>query len=292
MLRSPGFCQGSNGEETEVRIRYATSPGQLAGFDTESLRENYLVEDLFSSGEVRLAYTHHDRMIIGGAVPRAGQELPLEAVEEMRAEYFLERREIGIFALGGKGYVTVDGERYDVEAYGCLYVGLGERHVTFGSSDLATRFYFVSTLAHRKYPTRVSDKNSVRSFRMGDAEFANLRTLNQHIHADGIQSCQLMMGLTSLDPGSVWNTMPPHTHDRRSEVYLYVDLSKEARVLHFMGDPRETRHLVVANEEAVISPSWSIHSGAGTTRYSFIWAMAGENYTFDDMDHVSLEDLR
>jgi 4-deoxy-L-threo-5-hexosulose-uronate ketol-isomerase len=266
--------------------RYATSPDQLPLFDTTDLRERFLVPEVFVSGEVTAFYTHHDRIILGGAVP-AGSELVLPTPEELHAEYFLENRELGIINVGAPGTVTADGQTYALPTRACLYVGRGTRDITFADADASgAQFYLFSAPAHTTYPTTMvlPDQGTVRE--LGDQVTSNRRTLTQYIHENGVQSCQVVMGVTQLHPGSMWNTMPAHTHDRRTECYLYFDLPEDARVIHLMGEPTETRHIVVANRQAVISPSWSVHSGVGTAAYSFIWAMAGENKSFDDMDPV------
>jgi 4-deoxy-L-threo-5-hexosulose-uronate ketol-isomerase len=251
------------------------------------------VEDLFSEPEPKLVYTHHDRMLIGGVAPKDGP-VRLETPERLRVDYLLQRRELGIVNVGGPGAVTADGERFGLEAREALYVSRGTQEVVFESESAAdpARFYLVSALAHTEHETRKVSEPEAEAASMGSVERSNERTLRRYIHGGGAQSCQLMMGITTLGTGSMWNTMPPHVHDRRSEVYLYFDLPEDERVLHLMGEPQETRHLLVGNEEAVISPSWSIHSGAGTTSYSFVWAMAGENYTFEDMDPVALGEMR
>lgn len=266
--------------------RYATSPDQLTLFDTTDLRERFLVPDVFVPGEVTAVYTHHDRIILGGAVP-AGAPLVLPTPAELHAEYFLENRELGIINVGAPGAVTADGQTYELPTRACLYVGRGTRDITFADAgDEGAQFYLFSAPAHTTYPTTLvlPDEGTVRE--LGDQATSNRRTLTQYIHANGVQSCQVVMGVTQLHPGSMWNTMPAHTHDRRTECYLYFDLPEDARVIHLMGEPNETRHLVVADRQAVISPSWSVHSGVGTAAYSFIWAMAGENKSFDDMDPV------
>lgn len=277
--------------------RYATSPDQLPRFTTAELRERFLVEDVFVPGEVTAVYTHHDRIVLGGAVP-AGQQLALPTFDELRSEFFLANRELGIINVGGTGTVTADGETYELPHGACLYIGLGTRDITFadalGADDVAggAQFYLFSAPAHTTYPTTLvlPDQGTVRE--LGDQVTSNRRTLTQYIHLNGVQSCQILMGVTRLHPGSMWNTMPAHTHDRRTECYLYFDVPADARVIHLMGEPTETRHLVVADRQAVISPSWSLHSGVGTAAYSFVWAMAGENKSFDDMDPVPAPSLR
>ncbi|WP_413249493.1 5-dehydro-4-deoxy-D-glucuronate isomerase [Sinomonas flava] len=276
--------------------RYATSPDQLPHFDTAELRERFLIEDVFVPGEVKVVYTHHDRIILGGAVP-AGRELPLPTFDELRAEYFLANREVGIVNVGGTGTVTADGEEFTMPHGACLYVGRGTRDIAFadapeGEEAAGAQFYLFSAPAHTTYPTQLVLRGEGTVLELGDQLTSNRRTLNQYIHEKGVESCQIVMGVTELHPGSMWNTMPAHTHDRRTECYLYFDVPQDARVLHLMGEPDETRHLMVADRQAVISPSWSLHSGVGTAAYSFVWAMAGENQSFTDMDAVPVTSLR
>jgi 4-deoxy-L-threo-5-hexosulose-uronate ketol-isomerase len=279
-----------------VEQRYATSPDQLPQFDTDELRERFLVEDLFVPGEVNAVYTHHDRIVLGGAVP-AGEQLPLPTFDELRAEYFLANREVGIINIGGAGTVTADGETYTLPNGACLYVGCGARDIAFadtaaGDDAGGARFYLFSAPAHTTYPTQLVLKGHGTARELGDQLTSNRRTLNQYIHENGVRSCQILMGVTELHPGSMWNTMPAHTHDRRSECYLYFNVPDDARVIHLMGLPTETRHFVIADRQAVISPSWSVHAGVGTAAYSFVWAMAGENQSFDDMDPAPVTSLR
>lgn len=278
---------------SSISVRQAISPSQARSFDTAALRENFLVGNLFSAGEIRMTYSHLDRMVIGGATPD-GNALELKTSKPIGSAPFLKRRELGIFNIGGPGAVCVDGKPYDLDWTDCLYVSSGAAEVVFSSHDGArpARFYFVSTPAHRACETRVIRKADAMTNELGSQSDANRRVLRQYIHPDRCDSCQLLMGVTTLDDGSIWNTMPCHTHDRRSEAYLYFDLAPEARVFHFMGEPEETRHLVLANEQAVLSPGWSIHCGAGTGRYGFIWAMAGDNQDFTDMDMVAMDTLR
>jgi 4-deoxy-L-threo-5-hexosulose-uronate ketol-isomerase len=282
-------------EEKKMEQRYATNPAQIPGMTTQQLRGAYLVPQVFEAGQIHVVYTHHDRVVLGGAVP-AGRELPLPTYPEIRSEYFLEHREIGIINVGGPGSVTVDGTRYDLVKGACLYVGMGARDVVFadapGSSDSGgAQFYLFSAPAHMTYPTMLVNPEEGTVRELGDQETSNRRTLTQFIHLGGVRSCQIVMGVTTLHPGSMWNTMPAHTHDRRTECYLYFDVPEDARVIHLLGERDETRHLVVADRQAVISPSWSLHSGVGTAAYSFIWAMAGENQAFDDMDSAPITDL-
>jgi len=268
--------------------RYATAPEHGAGMGTEELRRRFLVEDLFVPGEVRLVYSHTDRVILGGAVPDAAP-LPLPVPAELRARHFLDRRELGVVNVGPDAVVTVDGVEYPMLNKGCLYVGRGAREVVFAAPG---RFYLYSAPAHTAYPTQAVNPGEGDIRELGDQATSNRRTLNRYIHPDGIRSCQVSMGVTQLHEGSMWNTMPSHTHDRRMEVYLYFDLPADSLVFHLMGAPQETRHIVVRNEEAVISPSWSIHSGVGTSNYTFIWGMAGENQTFTDMDEIPMSEMK
>ncbi|WP_026675627.1 5-dehydro-4-deoxy-D-glucuronate isomerase [Alkalihalobacterium bogoriense] len=274
-------------------IRYATNPTDFKQYTTEKLRDEFLVESLFVEGEINMVYSHYDRVVVGGAIP-TGAELKLDAGDTFRTEYFLERREVGIINIGPKGKVVVDGETYELNKRDCLYVGLGHKEVTFHSEDNGSpaRFYIVSAPAHKQYPTKVLSIEDAVPVHLGTDAESNRRTIYKYIHSEGLQSCQLMMGMTLLEPNNMWNTMPAHVHDRRMEVYLYFDMDEESRVFHFMGEPQETRHMLVKNEQVVLSPPWSIHSGVGTKNYTFIWAMAGENYTFKDMDFIKMEDLK
>ncbi|NOU96280.1 5-dehydro-4-deoxy-D-glucuronate isomerase [Paenibacillus sp. LMG 31456] len=277
-----------------MEIRYATNPKETKSYDTDRLRSEFVIESLFVPGKLNMVYSHVDRFITGGVIPTA-EPIKLEADKhEMGAEFFLERREIGIINVGPKGFITVDGTEYVLESKDCLYVGLGNKEVVFKSADSANpaRFYFNSTPAHKNYPTEKVEISKAEPQHLGSINSSNERTIYKYIHLNGIQSCQLVMGMTLLKPGNMWNTMPCHTHNRRSEVYFYFDMPEDGLVFHLMGEPTETRHLVVRNEQAIISPSWSIHSGVGTNNYTFIWAMAGENQEFSDMDMVQPKDLR
>ena len=276
-----------------MEIRFQNSPDEVTMMDTDELRKNFLVEDLIQDDLVVFLYSHYDRVIIGGAKP-VNKELSLENDPELRADYFLERREIGIINVGGPGKVSVDGTRYELNKLDTLYAGKGVREVIFSSADKTepASFFLMSAPAHQTYPTRKMSKEEASPANMGEVETANKRTIYKYIHADGIQSCQLVMGLTVLATGSVWNTMPAHTHTRRMEAYFYFDVPEQHRVFHFMGEPAETSHLLIANHQAVLSPPWSIHSGCGTANYAFIWGMAGENYSFTDMDAVPIPELR
>lgn len=274
-------------------IRYAIHPEHMRSLDTANIRKQCLVESLFEPGAVKMVYSHVDRIIAGGACP-ATERLTLSVTKELGVDWFLQRREVGIINIGEAGSVRVDGTEYPVGARECLYIGMGPKEVSFTSAEQSrpAKFYFNSTPAHAAYPIVKVSLESAQCLHLGAPEKANVRTIYQFIHPKVLKSCQLVMGMTILAPGSIWNTMPCHTHDRRMEVYLYFDLPADALVFHLMGEPGETRHIVVRNEEAVISPSWSIHSGVGTANYTFIWGMAGENQTFTDMDEVPMAELR
>ncbi|MEF7561577.1 5-dehydro-4-deoxy-D-glucuronate isomerase [Bacillus infantis] len=276
-----------------METRYAIHPEDMKKYTTDDLRREFLVETLFESGQVRLTYTHNDRMIFGGVTP-AENELTIKLDKELGVDFFLERRELGIINIGGDGTVILDGTEYDMQARDGLYVGKGTREVLFRSKNAAqpAKFYINSTPAHHQYPTVKIDINEIKPLEMGEPGTLNERKIYQYVHPNVCESCQLQMGLTMLSAGSVWNTMPCHTHERRMEVYLYFDMEEDTRVFHFMGRPDETRHLVMKNEQAAISPSWSIHTGTATSNYTFIWGMCGENITYTDMDHVKMEELR
>ena len=287
-----------------MELRTAVSPREVKHYTTDRLREEFLIQDLFVPEGIKLVYSHIDRIITGAAMP-VKETLTLTAGEELRAEYFLQRREMGVINIGGAGKITVDGKVYEVAYKEAMYIGMGARDITFASADAAcpAKFYINSVPAHRTCPTVlikpegqpeegvviVKPENKVE---LGTLEQSNHRTICKYILPGQVESCQLEMGMTKLEPGSVWNTMPCHTHDRRMEVYLYFDIPEDAFVMHYMGEPTGTRHLVVRNEEAVISPSWSIHAGSGSQAYTFIWGMAGENQDFDDMDGIDNRDLR
>ena len=278
-------------------IRYSASPNDVKRYTTEELRKEFLITDLYVPDTVKATYSHVDRMVVMGIMP-VHEEVPIDKGIDIWANfgtsYFFERREAGIFNLGGKGYITVDGTRYDMVYEDCLYITKGAKTVTFGSvsADEPAKFYLASTPAHCSYETKLLTYEKANHRPCGEDENANKRVINQFIHPDVLPTCQLSMGLTQLAPGSVWNTMPSHTHERRMEVYTYFEIPKDHVVMHFMGQPQETRHLVMQNFDAVISPSWSIHSGCGTSNYTFIWAMGGENQAFDDMDNIVSTDLR
>ena len=276
-----------------MNIRFAIGPAETARLDTEALRSHYLVSNLMVPGTLQLTYSHHDRMIIGGAVPVNG---PVELTNpaELRAEYFLERREMGVINVGGPGAVLADGVSYPLNKLDGLYLGKGTQAVQFVSDDASAPavFYLLSCPAHASYPNGVCTKGQAAPVQLGSAETSNLRTVYKYIHLEGLRSCQLVMGLTVLEPGSVWNSVPPHTHTRRMEVYFYFDLPADQRLFHFMGEPQQTRHLVMANHEAVISPPWSTHFGCGTSNYGFIWGMCGENLVYTDMDPAPVPSLK
>ena len=277
---------------TEFDIRYAIDPVSTATMNTEELRENFLVEQLFTPGTVYWTYTHYDRMAVGGAMPVVAP-LALEAIAPTGTANFLDRRELIAVNIGGAGRITVDGTEHALGTRDMLYVGMGAKAVQFASAsaDEPAKFYLLSAPAHAAHPTALIRQGDAKRLDVGSQQTANERSIFQFIHADGIKTCQLVVGLTSFAPGSVWNTMPAHVHDRRMEAYLYFDLQPDAFVVHLMGEPQETRHLIVRNEQAVISPPWSIHSGAGTGAYTFIWAMAGDNVDYTDAEKIAMDDL-
>jgi 4-deoxy-L-threo-5-hexosulose-uronate ketol-isomerase len=276
-----------------MRIQFAISQQDAKGMDTEQLRENFLVQYLFSDDQISLVYTHYDRVIIGGVKP-VNKTIDLPNHPELRADYFLERRELGIINVGADGSVIADEKEFALRKMDCVYLGKGTQKVRFRSKSKkdAALFYFLSAPAHHKYPNRVLPREKAAPVQLGAAETSNKRIVYKYIHLDGLKSCQLVMGLTVLEPGSVWNSIPPHTHTRRMEVYFYFDLPDGHRVMHFMGEPQQTRHLVMANNEAVISPPWSTHYGCGTFNYGFIWGMAGENLVYTDMDPAPVATLK
>lgn len=286
-----------------MELRTAASPKDMKHYTTERLREEFLIQNLFQLGKIKLVYSHVDRIITGAAVPV--EPLTLTAGDELRAEYFLQRREMGVINVGGAGTITIDGKNYEVGYKEGMYIGMGAQDIVFASANAKepAKFYINSAPAHKTYPTVlikpegtpeegvviVKDENKVE---LGSLEDSNHRVICKYILPGQVESCQLVMGMTKLAPGSVWNTMPCHTHDRRMEAYLYFEMPEDAIVMHYMGEPDETRHIVMRNEEAVISPSWSIHAGCGTRAYTFIWGMVGENQEFNDMDDVTMKDLR
>lgn len=274
-------------------IRYSSHFEDAKKYDTSDLRRHFLIEKLFVPGEIKMTYSHIDRIIVAGITP-TDKALSLEGSKELGCTYFLERRELGVINIGGAGIVKLDGEKYELNKEDGLYVGMGVKEVSFESLDANSpaKFYVNSGTAHKTYPTVKIGLDKANKVKAGSDEECNKRTINQYVHPAVCESCQLVMGMTILEPGSVWNTMPCHTHERRMEVYLYFNMDEESNVFHLMGTPDETRHIVVRNEQAVISPSWSIHSGVGTKNYTFIWGMVGENQTFTDMDVVVAKDLR
>lgn len=287
-----------------MELRTVVSPKDVKFYTTQRLREEFLIQELFMPDEIKLVYSHVDRIITGAATP-ASKTLVLTAGDELRAEYFLQRREMGVINVGGAGVITIDGKQYELAYKDGMYIGMGARDISFSSKDGSNpaKFYINSAPAHKAYPTIlikpegepgegiviVKDENKVE---LGSLEESNHRVICKYILPGQVESCQLVMGMTKLAPGSVWNTMPCHTHDRRMEVYLYFEMPEDAFVMHYMGEPDETRHIIMRNEEAVISPSWSIHAGSGSQAYTFIWGMVGENQAFDDMDAVAMKDLR
>ena len=286
-----------------MEVRTASNPKDVKNYDTARLREEFLIDDLFKKDEIKLVYSHIDRIITGSAVPV--KPLKLEAGEELRAKYFLERREMGVINIGAPGFITIDGKKYNVGHKEAMYIGMGSKDIVFESDDKnnPAKFYINSAPAHKTYPTKLIKLSGTPSEdvvivkpenkkELGSLAEANHRTINKFILPDQVETCQLEMGMTHLEEGSVWNSMPCHTHDRRMEVYLYFDMDDDQMLMHFMGEPQETRHIVMHNEQAVISPSWSIHCGCSTKNYTFIWGMVGENQDFDDMDDVRPIDLR
>lgn len=276
-----------------MEIRYPVHPEHAKNFTTEEMRSHFLIEDLFVSGKMNLTYSHFDRIITAGICP-ADEALKLEGGPMIGADTFFEGREAGVINIGEQGTVTIDGTEYVLNSRDGLYIGRGVKDVSFTSTDPAApaKMYVLSGPAHKDYPTKPVSINDAKQVKLGSIEESNKRTIYQYIHPAVLDSCQLCMGMTLLEPNCIWNTMPVHTHDRRMEVYLYFDMQKDDVVFHLAGTPDETRHIVVRNEEAVISPSWSIHSGAGVRNYTFIWGMVGENKTFTDMDHVPMSALK
>jgi 4-deoxy-L-threo-5-hexosulose-uronate ketol-isomerase len=279
--------------KTNYDRRRACHPEDTKHYDTDRLRNEFLVQNLFVKDEVNMSFSQYERYIVGGAFP-VNEELLLESIDAIKSEYFCERREIGIINIAGNGVVTVDGEEFELKAKEALYVGRGNKEVKFRSSDISNpaKFYLSSTPAHKEYPTTLVNKDKANILNLGSLETSNERTIYQLIVPGIVESCQLVMGLTELHKGSVWNTMPAHTHERRMEAYFYFEVPEGQTVLHLMGEPQETRHLFIHNEQAVFSPEWGIHSGAGTSNYSFIWGMGGENLDYTDMDHVLPNELR
>ena len=277
---------------TSYETRYASSPEAVKKYDTNALRDEFLITNLMEKGKINLTYTHYDRYIAGSAVP--DKPIQLETIDPLKASYFLERRELGIINIGESGSIEVDGTTYKLDRKDALYIGMGAKKVIFKSdySDKPSKFYLNSAPAHTKHPTKKVSLAEANKLELGSMETANHRTVNQMIIGGIVTTCQLQMGMTELKTGSVWNTIPAHVHDRRMEVYFYLDLPEGQSVCHFMGQPNETRHIWAQNHEAVISPPWSIHCGSGTSNYTFIWGMAGENLDYSDMDVAKIIDLR
>lgn len=277
---------------TTFETRYASSPQAVKKYDTQALRDEFLIPDLMEAGKIKLTYTHYDRYIAGGAVPTSA--LTLETIDPLKSDYFLERREMGIINAGANGSISVDGEIYKMNHKDAIYIGRGVKEVVFKSDDAKNpaKFYINSAPAHTTHPTKKVSLDEANKIELGSLETANHRTVSQMLIGGIVTTCQLQMGMTELKKGSVWNTMPAHVHDRRMEVYFYLDVPENQAVCHFMGQPQETRHIWMQNHEAVISPPWSIHSGSGTSNYTFIWGMAGENLDYNDMDVAKITDLK
>ncbi|MFI3264440.1 MAG: 5-dehydro-4-deoxy-D-glucuronate isomerase [Rikenellaceae bacterium] len=280
-------------QKVNYELRYATNPTDSKAYDTERLRSEFLIEGLFVENETNMVYTLHDRMVVGGIVP-VGKTLKLETIDPFKANYFLERREIGIINIGGSGTVTVGKKTYKINYKEALYIGKGNENVTFASDDASAPalFYFNSTPAHKEFPTKFIGLDDVVPVELGSMEESNHRVINKYIVNQTMETCQLQLGMTELKPGSVWNTMPTHIHDRRMEVYLYFELPETASISHFMGTPDETRHVWMHNLDAIIAPEWSIHGAAGTSNYTFIWGMGGENLDYGDVDPVKVIDMK
>lgn len=278
--------------DTNYETRYASSPQGVKKYDTNQLREEFLIENLFEADKINLVYSHYDRFITGGALPLS-KSIDLETIDPLKAPYFLERRELGVINIGESGTVSVDGKEYVLNHREALYVGQGNKKVAFSSASEKNpaKFYLNSTPAHKAYPIKKIGTDDVEVIELGSPETANARTLRKYIVNSVVDVCQLQMGMTTLKSGSSWNTMPAHVHDRRMEVYFYFEVPEDQAVCHFMGQPQETRHIWMQNNQAVISPPWSIHSGSGTASYSFIWGMAGENLDYGDMDVAKITEL-
>ena len=283
----------NNRMKTNYEVRYAAHPEDARHYDTARLRRDFLIERLFVADEVQMVYSMYDRMVVGGAMP-VTEMLPLEAIDPLKAPYFTTRREVGIYNIGGTGTVRVGDEQFQLGFKEALYIGCGDREVTFASGDplQPAKFYFNSTTAHAAYPSRKVTKQDAMVAHMGSLEMSNERNINKMLVNQVLPTCQLQMGMTELAPGSVWNTMPAHTHSRRMEAYFYFELPEDQAICHFMGEPQETRHLWMHNEQAVLSPEWSIHSAAATHNYTFIWGMGGENLDYGDQDFWQISDLR
>lgn len=279
--------------KTNYQLRYAPNPVDAKNYDTKRLRDDFLIERLFADDEVNMVYSMYDRMIVGGAMPKA-EELKLEAIPPLKADYFTTRREIGVFNVGGSGYIMVGKEKFKLNFKEALYIGRSDREVVFGSDNAEepAKFYFNSTTAHKEYPCRVVTKKDALVAHMGSLETSNERNINKMIVSQILPTCQLQMGMTELMPGSVWNTMPAHVHSRRMEAYFYFEVPAGQAVCHLMGEPEETRHIWMKNNQAVLSPEWSIHSAAGTHNYTFIWGMGGENQDYGDQDFYDINELK
>jgi 4-deoxy-L-threo-5-hexosulose-uronate ketol-isomerase len=279
--------------KSNFEARFAVSPREAQQMNTQELRNNFLIETIFSADEIRLTLSHYDRFIIGGVMP-VTKKIELTNPGDLKAQYFLDRRELGIINIGGKGTVVADGVRFEIDFKEALYIGRGTKDVVFESVDSnnPAKFYINSAPAHQTYPSKKITKAEAEIVELGSLETANHRTINKLIVNSVVSTCQVQMGMTELKTGSVWNTMPAHTHDRRMEAYFYFEIPENQSVCHFMGQPQETRHIWMQNEQAVISPNWSIHSGSGTSNYTFIWGMAGENLDYGDMDHCAITDLK
>lgn len=279
--------------KTNYQLRYASNPVDAKNYDTKRLRNDFLIERLFADDEVNMVYSMYDRMIVGGAMPKI-EELKLEAIPPLKADYFTTRREIGVFNVGGSGYIMVGKEKFKLNFKEALYIGRGDREVVFGSDNAEepAKFYFNSTTAHKEYPCRVVTKKDALVAHMGSLETSNERNINKMIVSQILPTCQLQMGMTELMPGSVWNTMPAHVHSRRMEAYFYFEVPAGQAVCHLMGEPEETRHIWMKNDQAVLSPEWSIHSAAGTHNYTFIWGMGGENQDYGDQDFYDINELK
>ncbi len=276
-----------------MKIIHQVHPEDFKNYSTQQIRDRFLLESLVVADKLECVYTHYDRMIVGAAHP-VNTTLELGIYDELKSDYFLERREVGIINIAGKGTISVDGEKFELEKQDCLYIGKGKQKISFSSNDKTNpaKFIFFSCPAHQEYPVRLMKPAEALPAELGSLENNNHRTINKYIHLAGIKSCQLVLGVTNFQKGSIWNTMPAHLHDRRMESYFYFDLPENQRVIHFMGEPDETRHIFLNNEQAILSPTWSIHSGVATANYSFIWAMAGENLVFTDMDPVPVQSLK
>lgn len=277
----------------KIQVRYSNHPEDVKHYTTKELREHFLMEEVFQNDEVNMLYSHNDRMIIGGIKP-VKETLVLGEVKEIASKYFLERRELGLINVGGKGKIVVDGVEYEMNEKDGIYIGKGKKELKFSSLDPSNpaKFYFNSAPAHKEFETVKVDIDKANPVKLGSLETSNARTIYKYVDPSVCNSCQLLMGMTILEPGSVWNTMPAHTHDRRMETYFYFNMAEDTRVFHYLGQPEETRHLVMKNEQATISPSWSIHAGSGTGSYTFIWCMAGENQDYGDMDLIKMNELK